>query len=685
MEQTNRTILFEEINPNKNNLLTLVNETGKRESLTDDEVLKIHQYLEVRSFQEFVEKFTPEVYMLLDTNNRKVIFSRECTNNAQQSFRLDQDDSLFDRLIHLMEAKEKKKYVLTNFSDLLENMFPIENMELFFHERNNIIRKIVKQSNTDIANMDMSIKELIRKYDNGILLINAFLKEVTNYLSCMDKEIRSDRGITDDEGKMQIQVIKTSTRYQNELLAIETTNIVEYEELITKYWVDSAQTIHINHMELFKDLLMLPILFANKDYRTIQKKYTDYCDLYEEIIKRFWVTAKPLIETMLGIKKYFEQYQNIVGMHPSLIICNFQVSDITTPLNREKLEIYLRSVNAKMFYQNTIWYSIIPNIASIDYTNGNIIRERFKAKREEIPYHRNDMESICSLLEITAKYKIQSFLSLALTEENTFTAFSKMGIDGINDSFGALERLAGKDYIIPCFPNFMVFSAEDACLYIGQKLEFDDLTEQIVNHEERKVWLDELGIEASYVASGLVAACQCPQYLRVHYKRGINEELPGVAYRFIEDGHNLITNSNMFSEIIEVSKEHTEDAIRRSRGILFGSQNGRMTILTDRVFSYSNGNPLLISMVQTINYIERVIRYETQDFKKNLIHQFFQRRPGSTISKWHMDENSKINAILKDNERLEYTVDDTDNECILSIYFNNSDLLKSQKVPMFIE
>lgn len=685
MEQTNRTILFEEINPNKINLLTLVDEVGKRESLTDEEVLNIHQCLEVKSFHEFTGKFTPEVYMLLDTSNRKVMFSREFTDNAQTVIRLDKEDSLFGMLAYLMEAKHKKKYLLTNFSDLLEHMFPRENIELFYEERNSVIRKLVKQSSADVSDMDLCIKELMYKFDDGILLLKAFLKEVISYLPYMEKEIRIDRGILDDEGRMQIKVIKKSSKYQRGVFIIEKTDKVKYEEIITKCLLKTSQTKQIYHEVLLKDLLMLPVLFANKDYRIIQTKYTEYCDLYEEIIRKFWVTAKPLMETMLGIKKYFEQYQDLEGMKPALIICNFQVSEITTPQNREKLEMYLRSVNAKMFYQNTIWYSIIPNIASEDYSNGHMIRERFKSKREENQYHRNDIESVCLLLELVAKYRIQSFLSLALTEENTFTAFAKRGIDSINDSFMALDQIDGKDYVIPCFPNFIVTSAEDACLCIGLKLEFDDLLEQIVNLGERKVWLDELGIEASYVASGLVAACQCPQYLRTHFKRGINEELPGVAYRFTEGEHNLITTCNMLSETIEFSKEQSEDAIKRSRGILFGQKEGKMLILTDRVFSYSKGNPLSISMVQTINYIERVIRYETQDFKKNLIHQFFQKRPGSIISQWHRNENSTVNAILKDNEKIDYKIDDTDNECTLSICFNNSELLKREKIPIFIE
>lgn len=685
MEQTNRTILFEEINPNKINLLTLVNESGKKESLTDEEVLKIHQHLEVKSFQEFLSKFTPEVYMLLDTCNRKVMFSREYIEDAQDTLCLNNQDSLFNMLLYLMEAKQNKKYLLMNFSDLLEHMLPEKDTKSFLKEKNAVVNNLVKQTNVNFNDANWYINELLHKYDDGILLLRAFLEEVTAYLPYMGKEIKIDRGILDDEGRMQIKVIESSSEYRDKVFIIEKTDIVAYEEMIISCLREVFQTKPIKHMTLYKDLLMLPILFANKEYRTIQEKYTEYCDLYENVIKKFWLTAKPLIETMLGIKKYFEQYRGQEGMSPALLVCNFQASDILMPQNREKLEIYLRSVNDKMFYQNTIWYSIIPNLASGDHIDAHTIRERFKAKKERIQYQRTEMEAACVLLELTSRYKIQNFLSLAVEEESTFTAFAKKGIDSINDSFAVLDKVDNKDYIIPCFPNFTVMIAEDACLCIGTELEFDDLTEQIVSHGDRNLWLDELGIEASYVAAGLVAACQCPQFLKSHFKRGINMELPGVAYRFTEGGNNLITVSNMLSETIEYSSELFEDAIQKSKGLLFGQKNGKMLVLTDRVFSYTTGNPLSISMVQTINYIERVIRYETQDFKKNLINQFFQKRPGSIISSWFMDDKSAINAILKENEKIDYEVDDVGNECTFSIYFNNSDLLKREKVSIFIE
>ena len=57
--QTNRTILFAEINPERLNLLTLVGDVRGKSSLDDDKIKEINEELLVSSFEEFLEKFTP--------------------------------------------------------------------------------------------------------------------------------------------------------------------------------------------------------------------------------------------------------------------------------------------------------------------------------------------------------------------------------------------------------------------------------------------------------------------------------------------------------------------------------------------------------------------------------------------------------------------------------------------------
>lgn len=83
MEQTNRTILFEELNSRKENIISIIRQQEQRESLTDDEVTEVRQRLEVTSFKELMEKFEPEIYMRLDTDGFEVSFSRTLPQKAE--------------------------------------------------------------------------------------------------------------------------------------------------------------------------------------------------------------------------------------------------------------------------------------------------------------------------------------------------------------------------------------------------------------------------------------------------------------------------------------------------------------------------------------------------------------------------------------------------------------------------
>lgn len=66
--QTNRALLFAEINPERNNILTLIGDVRGKSSLDDDKMKEINQELLVSSFEEYLEKFCPTVYSLTATH-----------------------------------------------------------------------------------------------------------------------------------------------------------------------------------------------------------------------------------------------------------------------------------------------------------------------------------------------------------------------------------------------------------------------------------------------------------------------------------------------------------------------------------------------------------------------------------------------------------------------------------------
>lgn len=679
MEQTNRTILFEEINPEKADLLTLIRGDGKQRSLSDEDIYRVHQYLKVSSYEEFMNRFNPSVSMNLDTENCFVSFSQDNIIAGSKIY-LSAENSLLNALLGLIECKKENKYILKSFDDMLIHFFPTKDVSDFYIARNRILVDI---ETDNMEALEKKIELLMEQYEDGVFLLNAYIQEVSNLTLKNRNEIKKDKGIIDDNGLSQIRIIKKAKKYKYGAYIFEGEQAEKYEKAIEKYVNLAAQKRNFRHLSLLTACIMAPIWYGAQEFVRVHMQYEKYLKLYMSIIKEFWKCAKPLLEVCLGIKEFFASYGGTKGINPTLIIANVSVSEFIQPQNRELLELYLETVNTKNDLQNTIWYSIIPNVLKEGKKRETVIRERFQASGEQECYVYNSIEDVNILLDILAKYKIQNFVSMALLQQYTFSGIIANGADIIKECINAFDNVADKDYCIPCLPNFTIISKNDAYQVVGEKIIYDDLTEKMEVREANVLWLEEIGIGAAYVAAGLVAACQCPEFLKTYYGEKVNEMLPGVSYRFSEENHNLKTVSSMLSNAIGFSKELEKELIEHSRGIVFGSKNGKTVIMTERVLSYSHGNRLLLPMVQTINYIERKIQYETQDFKKNLIQQFFQKRPGSIITQWHSQNKGIVNGILKDNEQLEYEMDEKGDICTFHIWFN--ELVRSETVSVFKE
>ena len=72
IKQTNRTVLFDEVNPEKLNLLTLIGDSREKDSLDDETIKEINNNLLIRSFDDFLNKFEPKVYSYYNAATQKI-------------------------------------------------------------------------------------------------------------------------------------------------------------------------------------------------------------------------------------------------------------------------------------------------------------------------------------------------------------------------------------------------------------------------------------------------------------------------------------------------------------------------------------------------------------------------------------------------------------------------------------
>ena len=110
INRTNRTILFEEINPEKMDILTLINDSKNMDSLDDENIIEINRHLLVSSFDEFLEKFDPKVYSYFDAESQSIRYILKKPEGISEDLiteiKINNGNTFFKMLNTLIEARK---------------------------------------------------------------------------------------------------------------------------------------------------------------------------------------------------------------------------------------------------------------------------------------------------------------------------------------------------------------------------------------------------------------------------------------------------------------------------------------------------------------------------------------------------------------------------------------------------
>lgn len=72
-----------------------------------------------------------------------------------------------------------------------------------------------------------------------------------------------------------------------------------------------------------------------------------------------------------------------------------------------------------------------------------------------------------------------------------------------------------------------------------------------------KMWLEGVYVGAAYEAAGIVAAWQCPEYLKQRF-RNTSMEYPGVRFDVEANDNALLATTSMTKEILRLYQYHQE-------------------------------------------------------------------------------------------------------------------------------
>lgn len=710
INQTNRVLLLDVINPDKLDLITLVGDVKGIDSLSDDKMREINQYLECHSYEEMERKFMPTVWSFYDANSQTVKYTLERPENIAENMltaiNLNDYDSFFKTLLTVMDSRKSQGLlnVEFHFENLLEMISPKKVMEDIKMVRKEIqynYQKLSRLEDGDPERLDVGdrlnllFEDASANYNNLMAMLPLAIEDIKTRLLLGAGE-QQDSGNAISPGMLtmsadgELKILEAPKEEATGLITLDDTANTELIEVLK----EDYQQVNDNPCDYVQNLVVrtfCPLTVVSQsemDVETEVANYNSYLDFYRVSKDNFIKVVKPLVEKLLGIRMFFDQYKTKTkGMAPSLVIANISPEMLAKSSNLPRLITYLNTTNSKNNFNDTIWYAIYPNLSWSQNVTNKIHRERFQGNVKKAGTDVYSLEALSTLLDVFKDYRVETFFSFENREETTFNALAAEGVEKAMERCAPLVGRPYSEFAIPVLPNFTVIPKNKSGVILDSKMrmtnensvELSDAKEDVM-----RLWIEGVYINGAYIAAGFRAACQCPEYLKNHFsgsKIRTELELPGVRFD-IESGNNsLMAYTTMPKEITGFTNTIKNQINQKNFGWVFASENASLgganisniTVYKARNLMYDSEHSTYepVYKTQVTTYIERILRYVTGDFKEDNLKNFFSNNPTSQKSKW-LARKDCINAILADGDSLEYSIDGASGICELTISFNGS-------------
>ncbi len=702
--QTNRTILFAEINPERLNLLTLIGDVRGRNSLDDDKMKEINEVLVVKSFEEFLEKFSPVVYSWCDASSSAIRYSLVKPENIPGSciteIPINESNDLLNMLITLLDAKGAQGLmnVEFKFSKVLDMISPKKIMEDIRQVRREIQYTYGKYAELDEGDpkkldlgdqLNCQFEKASQNYNNVLAMLPLAIEDIKTRLLLGDQEsggtgtdFKAGLLSMGDDGELKILEMKQEESTQLAVVddKVNTSLMETFREDYDALNEDPSDYVRDLVVRTFCPLSSTMESMVDREVEV--KNYNHYLEFYKKSKDDFVKAVKPLLEKILGVKTFFDQYQvKEKGMEPQLLITNTALDMTVKASNLPRLLAYLNTSNDKNEFDNTVWFGIVPDVELNQAGGAKLKRLRFAGNQKVERPGMNSMESLASLMNAIYPYRITTFFSFAAGEETSFSSIATEGISIFKDRCTPLMKKDYSEFVVPCIPNATVIPKDKSGLILDKKMVIDEEGRVSLSEEKEdlmKMWLEGIYVGAAYEAAGIVAAWQCPEYLKQRF-HNTSMEYPGVRFDVEADDNSLLAATSMTKEISGFTNAIKNSINHTGFGFVFTSDNAQYKgkeIKNIRVYKarnlLSNGNefePIYKTMVLT--YIERMLRFYSGDFKQDKILKFFSNNPSSQKSRWDADRQY-VNSILQDGDELDFSIDEKYGLCNVLVTFSNT-------------
>ena len=702
--QTNRTLLFSEINPERNNILTLIGDVRGKSSLDDDKMKEINQELLVSNFEEFLEKFSPTVYSYCDAYTREIKYTlvrpENIPENCITEIPLNESNDLLNMLITLLEAKKAQGVANVDFtfSNILDMISPKKIMEDIRQVRREIqytYEKYIQLDDEDPKKLDLGdqlndqFEQASHNYNHVLAMLPLAIEDSKTRLLLGDgeakqgnSEFRAGLLSMGDDGELKILEMKQE---ENTQLAVADDKI---NTGLVEAFREDYDALNDTPSDYVRDLVVrtfCPLgspMESQMDREAEVRNYNQYLEFYKKSKDDFVKAVKPLIEKILGVKIFFDQYQvKEKGMQPKLLITNIPLDMMVKASNLPRLLVYLNTTNDKNEFENTIWFAVVPDVELNQSGGGKLQRVRFAGNRRQEKTGTNTMENLSILMNAIQPYRITTFFSFQTGEETTFNYVATEGVGIFKEKCIPLMKKEYSEFVVPCIPNATIIPKDKSGLILDKRMVMsEDGVISLSNEKEdvMKMWLEGIYVGAAYEAAGITAAWQCPEYLKERFNN-TSSEYPGVRFDVEADDNALLAATSLTKEISGFTNAIKNSINHTGFGFVFSSDNAQhkgREIKNIMVYKarnlLSNGSefePIYKTLVVT--YIERMLRFYSGDFKQDKILKFFSSNPSSQKSRWDA-ERQYINSILQDGDELDYTIDEKYGICNVQVTFANT-------------
>lgn len=657
IKQTSRTILFEEINPEKNNLIRMFANFNGKENIIDEENQKLNEELAVNSFDDFLNKFKPCVYYSMGQNFEINYYVKKPDGAVVNTIELTKEHSVIKMLINLIDnkksnAQENYKFDYQTIIDALSPQKTVEEMKQKRKELNYLLEEYNKledgnpKKNEIGEKFDNSLNKISTLYNNPVALLPIAIEDTKRKIESTKKQSQSGENSKllgtgykmdfDEKGSLiavkllpQTNIIQEKKVVSNQLLLPEIIK-QDYEEE-AKEKNNFALTLIVN--------TLAPIYNQEEQEINIeeeQEKYNQYISVYESNLTNFIKQIKPLLQKIMGVYLFFAQCDIEKGK-PNLFITNntFEM----TANNKDIMKKYFSYTNQGKNYESTFWFGIIPNIGLEEEITENQVKIRLGAKKETVKKSTNSITQMKTFLsEILNPFRIQTFFNFEARKE---TSFDSIAANGIQKIIEKSERLIGSEYLISCFPNFTI-------------VPYDKFAVNIKEGEKTQIG-EGFYIDASFIAAGIVSAYQIPLYLeKIFGKINVEKNLPGVRLNLEENDNNKKIKTTLGKEISGFTKSIEDEINRDCFGFVFSSDYDKISVMKARSLKKKeNGNFEEIYKTTVSNYITRYVKIVTGNNPEKTKNYFNIKGSNPNISEL-LKFKDKINCIFQIEDKFDY-------------------------------